>query len=328
MKLWPASGVSPEPNQTANPHRTPPERTTMASLLRILRADRLCHPSIPVHPAVCVVGKRPRGSMDGVVGSASRKMISQTRAASGMSNLKPAKGSTHSRKRVGRGQGSGYGGTAGRGHKGQKANKGNSPRLGFQGGQTPLMRLFPKRGAHNPTQVEMSPLNLFQLQLWIDQKRIDPTQPITMKEMLDSRIVHGIKDGVKLLGKGAADFRTPNLTIVVSRASQSAIAAVEGLGGTVVCKFYNRLSLRALLKPHRFAAKHRFLPGDAHPVRKQDWMRYSDWETRRGYLGNLPLAKNILYQVSQRRAQFGWVSREELATQVRAKVQPDPPRST
>ncbi|KAA1074124.1 YmL10 [Puccinia graminis f. sp. tritici] len=169
----------------------------------------------------------------------------------------------------------------------------------------------------------MSPLNLFQLQLWIDQKRIDPTQPITMKEMLDSRIVHGIKDGVKLLGKGATDFRTENLTIIVSRASQSAIEAIERLGGRVICKFYNRLSLRALLKPHRFAAKHRFLPGDAHPVRKQDWMRYSDWETRRGYLGNLELTNQILDQVARRRAKQGWLSREQLASHVRARVQSD-----
>lgn len=246
--------------------------------------------------------------------------LSQCRSATGMSNLKPAKGSTHSRKRVGRGQGSGYGGTAGRGHKGQNANKGNSPRLGFQGGQTPLTRLFPKRGARNPIQVEMSPLNLFQLQLWIDQKRIDPTKPITMKELLDSRIVHGIKDGVKLLGKGAADFRTPNVTIIVSRASQSAIKAIEDLNGTVVCKFYNRLTLRALLKPHRFAAKHRFLPGDAHPTRKQDWMRYSDWENRRGYLGNQVVANQIFDQVKQTRIQSGWVSREDLAAQVRARA--------
>jgi len=296
--------------------------TTMTGLLRILRPDRLCV-SIPVQQAVQAVRRVPSGSMDLMVREAWSGSLHK-REMSGMSNLKPAKGSTHSRKRVGRGQGSGYGGTAGRGHKGQKANKGNSPRLGFQGGQTPLTRLFPKRGAHNPTQVEMSPLNLFQLQLWIDQKRIDPTKPITMKEMLDSRIVHGIKDGVKLLGKGAADFRTPNLTVVVSRASQSAIQAIEALGGTVLCKFYNRLSLRALLKPHRFAAKHRFLPGDAHPVRKQDWMRYSDWENRRGYLGNLELANNVIDQVNQRRAQLGWVSREQLASHVRAKVQSDP----
>ncbi|KAG0147223.1 hypothetical protein CROQUDRAFT_656328 [Cronartium quercuum f. sp. fusiforme G11] len=244
----------------------------------------------------------------------------QTRHASGLANLKPAKGSTHHKKRVGRGQGSGYGGTAGRGHKGQKANKGNSPRLGFEGGQTPITRLFPKRGAHNPTKVEMSPLNLSQLQLWIDQKRIDPSKPITMKELLDSRIVHGIKDGVKLLGKGTIDFRTPNLTIVVSRASQSAIEAVERLGGTVLCKFYNRLTLRALLKPHRFAAKERFLPADLHPSRKRDWMRYADWEHRRGYLGNPEITSKVMNLVQQERRKMGWVPRVDIAAEVRARV--------
>ncbi|KAH9459857.1 hypothetical protein Pst134EB_008076 [Puccinia striiformis f. sp. tritici] len=289
--------------------------TTMSNFLRILRPDRLCFSS-PSHHAVRMVPQFRQRTIGQLGGEGV-----QVRQASGMSNLKPAKGSTHSRKRVGRGQGSGYGGTAGRGHKGQKANKGNSPRLGFQGGQTPLTRLFPKRGAHNPNQMNMSPLNLFQLQLWIDQKRLDPTKPITMKEMLDSRIVHGIKDGVKLLGKGTADFRTPNLTIVVSRASQSAIEAIEKLGGTVICKFYNRLSLRALLKPHRFSAKNRFLPNDAHPVRKTDWMRYSDWENRRGYLGNLDLANQVFDQINSRRAGFGWLSRDQIATQVRARVQ-------
>lgn len=195
----------------------------------------------------------------------------------------------------------------------------------------------------------MSPLNLSQLQLWIDQKRIDPSKPITMKEMLDSRAVHGIKDGVKLLGKvslftililsscayifssskltnnsrclqGTHDFRTSNVTIIVSRASQSAIEAVEKLGGTVLCKFYNRLTLRALLKPHRFAAKERFLPGDIHPSRKRDWMRYADWENRRGYLGNPETTSKIMTLVRQQRQQFGWLPRADIAAEVRARV--------
>lgn len=285
----------------------------MASLLRTLRLGRCSTLRLQSYQLT-------RNNLNPVQQSRSAFAPSQSRNATGMSNLKPAKGSTHSRKRVGRGQGSGYGGTAGRGHKGQNARKGNGPRLAFAGGQTPLTRLFPKRGAHNPNKEEMSPLNLSQLQLWIDQNRIDPTKPITMKELLDSRIVHGIKHGVKILGSGASDFRTPNLTIVVSRASQTAIKAIEDLNGTVICKFYNRLTLRALLKPHRFAAKNRFLPGDAHPVRKQDWMRYTDWENRRGYLGNQELAKDILDQVTQTRTQLGWVSREDLAARIRSRV--------
>ncbi|KAH9812200.1 ribosomal protein L18e/L15P [Melampsora americana] len=247
--------------------------------------------------------------------------FTQSRFASTLSNLKPAKGSKHSRKRVGRGQGSGYGGTAGRGHKGQNANKGNSPRLAFEGGQTPITRLFPKRGAHHPTKVEMSPLNLDQLQLWIDQGRIDPSKPITMKELLDSRAVHGIKDGVKLLGKGTSYFNTPNLTIIVSRASKSAIETIESLGGTVICKFYNRLTLRGLLKPHRFSAKERFLPSDLHPSRKRDWMRYSDWNHRRGYLGNLELSDQVMKVVKEERRKMGWVDRIEIANEVRNRVE-------
>ncbi|EGG11344.1 uncharacterized protein MELLADRAFT_115198 [Melampsora larici-populina 98AG31] len=247
--------------------------------------------------------------------------FTQSRYATTLSDLKPAKGSTHSRKRVGRGQGSGYGGTAGRGHKGQNANKGNSPRLAFEGGQTPITRLFPKRGAHHPTKVEMSPLNLDQLQLWIDQARIDPSKPITMKELLDSRAIHGIKDGVKLLGKGTSHFNTPKLTIIVSRASKSAIETIENLGGTVICKFYNRLTLRALLKPHRFAAKERFLPSDLHPSRKRDWMRYSDWNHRRGYLGNLELSNEVMKTVKEERRKMGWVDRVEITNEVRNRVE-------
>lgn len=112
----------------------------------------------------------------------------------------------------------------------------------------------------------MTPLNLDRLQHWIDRGLIDPSEPITMKELYESRCIHGIQDGVKLLGdvsrqvfaltsslrdsaltsltlQGASNFTTPNVHITVSKASQSAIAAIESLGGSLVARYENRLTL-------------------------------------------------------------------------------------
>ena len=91
----------------------------------------------------------------------------------------------------------------------------------------------------------MSPVNLDKIQSWIDQGRLDASQPITLKELSLSRLLGRIKDGVKLLGNGAASLTTP-IHIVVSRASQSAIAAVEALGGTVTTRFYTSQSIRRI----------------------------------------------------------------------------------
>ena len=88
----------------------------------------------------------------------------------------------------------------------------------------------------------MSPINLDRIQEWINQGRLDPTQPITLKELTRTRAIHGIKDGVKLLARGATALTTP-VHLVVSKASQSAIAAVEALGGTVTTRFYTKTSI-------------------------------------------------------------------------------------
>ncbi|KAK4058426.1 YmL10 [Microbotryomycetes sp. JL221] len=203
-----------------------------------------------------------------------------------LGNLSPAPGSTHKRKRIGRGIGSGRGGTSGRGHKGSGARSGNGkPKLHFAGGQTPLTRAYPKRGFNNPLADRMTPLNLDRLQHWIDQGLIDPTQPITMRELYQTRCVHGIKDGVKLLGDGAEHWRTPNVHITVSRASQSAIKSIEALNGTLVARYENRLTLRALTRPESFWRKGLPLPGKADPVSRRDILYYSDAKRNRGYLG-------------------------------------------
>lgn len=94
--------------------------------------------------------------------------------------------------------------------------------------------------------LEMAPVNLFRIQEWIDQGRIDPTRPITVRELTQSRCIHKHKDGVKVLGDGAAALKQP-IHLVVSRASASAIAAVEAAGGSVATRFYTRSAIRHIM---------------------------------------------------------------------------------
>ncbi|KZO95813.1 ribosomal protein L15 [Calocera viscosa TUFC12733] len=198
-----------------------------------------------------------------------------------LGNLAPAPHSTKQRKRLGRGQGSGRGGTSTKGHKGQKARKGG-PRRGFEGGQTPLTQRFPKRGFHNFLEREYAPLNLERLQHWIDQGRVEVSgeRAITATELLRSRAIHQIHDGVKLLGDGAQYFHTA-INIIVSRASKSAIKAIEDAGGRVVCRHYNTLALR-MLKTGDMKYKL------AAPMREKDILYYSNWEGHRGFLAIPP----------------------------------------
>ncbi|KAI5119105.1 hypothetical protein M0805_004875 [Coniferiporia weirii] len=205
-------------------------------------------------------------------------------------NLSPAPRSQKNQKRVGRGDGSGRGGTSGKGNKGQKARAGNGkPKAGFEGGQTTILKRFPKKGFTNFTNKTWAPINLDRLQHWIDQGRItsSPEKPITARELLLSGCVHNIHDGIKLLGDGAEHLKAP-IHIVPSRASQSAIKAVEKLGGSVFCKYYNVLSLRDCVKG-RTDRK------DAAPSRRQDIEWYMNWRNR-GYLSSTALTKNPLSQ--------------------------------
>ncbi|KAL9068362.1 MAG: hypothetical protein Q9157_006535 [Trypethelium eluteriae] len=172
--------------------------------------------------------------------------LRNNRNASVLSNLTSPSGAYSKKIRRGRGPASGKGKTSGRGHKGQKQH-GKVPR-GFTGGQTKEEVVKGKRGFKNVFAAELSPLNLDRLQTWIDEGRLDTSKPITLKELNDSRCLHGVKaDGVKLLARDAHKLTHP-INIVVSRASASAIDAVERAGGQVMTRYYTWQSIRRILR--------------------------------------------------------------------------------
>ena len=144
-----------------------------------------------------------------------------------LSNLKPAKGSTHREKRIGRGEGSGHGGTSTRGHKGAKSRSGYSSKIGFEGGQMPLQRRVPKFGFTNPNRVEYKGVNIDTLQRLVDEKRVKDT--VTVEDLVNNGLV-AKKDLVKILGRGELSAK---LNVTAHKFSKSAVEAIEAKGGTV-----------------------------------------------------------------------------------------------
>lgn len=142
-----------------------------------------------------------------------------------LSKLKPAKGSTHSEKRIGRGQGSGHGGTSTRGHKGQKSRSGYSKKIGFEGGQMPIQRVVPKFGFKNPNRVEYKGINLKTLQALSEKLNITVFDLNTFTE----NGLAGKKDKVKILGVGELKAK---LEVKAHAFSKSAKEAIEKLEGT------------------------------------------------------------------------------------------------
>lgn len=171
------------------------------------------------------------------------------------------------RRRVGRGIGSSKGKTAGRGHKGQKARSGGGPKVGFEGGQTPMRLRVPKRGFRNRFARTYNPLGLDRLAEWIEQDRLDPSRVITMKDLRDSGAVRRkIRDGVKLLA-ASNEFKW-KVVLEVSQSSKAAREAIEKAGGKVTTVYYNKLGLRAHLRPDWFEKKGRLMPRPAKPPPK------------------------------------------------------------
>ncbi len=143
-----------------------------------------------------------------------------------LSNLKPAAGSTHSEKRIGRGQGSGHGGTSTRGHKGAKSRSGYSRKFGFEGGQMPLQRRLPKFGFKNINKVVNKPINLSLLNEFAQKYNVTEITP----EILLEFGVISRQDRVKILGSGEL---TVKLNVTAHSFSKSAVAAIEAKEGTV-----------------------------------------------------------------------------------------------
>lgn len=142
-----------------------------------------------------------------------------------LNNLKPAEGSTKSTKRIARGQGSGHGGTATRGHKGAKSRSGYKSKIGFEGGQMPLQRRVPKFGFRNFNRVEYSGLNLDTLQKLVDDKKV--TDTVNLEVLRENGLI-AKNDLVKILGRGELKSK---LNIEVHAYSKSAKEAIEAAGG-------------------------------------------------------------------------------------------------
>jgi large subunit ribosomal protein L15 len=144
-----------------------------------------------------------------------------------LSNLKPAKGSIKRSKRLGRGQGSGKGGTSTRGHKGAKSRSGYSKKIGFEGGQMPLQRRVPKSGFKNINRKEFKAINLITLQTLAEKNNLEKIDI----EILRKAGLIAKNDLVKILGKGTIERK---LEVHAHAFSKSAVEAIEARKGTVV----------------------------------------------------------------------------------------------
>ena len=142
-----------------------------------------------------------------------------------LNSLKPAAGSTHSRRRLGRGPGSGLGGTSTRGHKGAKARSGYKKKVGFEGGQMPLQRRLPKFGFKNINRVEYQVVNLSSIQKLVEKMNLEK---ITIEDMVAAGLVSS-KGLVKVLGNGTL---TAKVEVVANAFSKSAEEAIQNVGGT------------------------------------------------------------------------------------------------
>ena len=153
----------------------------------------------------------------------------------------------------------------------------------FEGGQTPFWRRMPKAGFSNAKfRMRLKDISAYKIQRAVEKGTINSSELITMKTLVDAKLVKGIKDGVKLIrGREDKPLVDIPLNIEVTRASKGAIEAVENAGGTVVTKWYNTLNLRALLRPQNFDK----IPTHAKPPPKK--MEYYTSDENRGYLSPL-----------------------------------------
>ena len=144
-----------------------------------------------------------------------------------LNNLRPAEGSVKSRKRIGRGPGSGLGGTSTRGHKGAKSRSGYSKKIGFEGGQMPLQRRVPKFGFKNINRVEYKAINLDTIQKLAEAKNL---AKVGISELVEAGFISS-NQLVKVLGNGGLTIK---LEVEANAFSKSAVAAIEAVGGNAV----------------------------------------------------------------------------------------------
>ncbi|SHH84537.1 large subunit ribosomal protein L15 [Clostridium collagenovorans DSM 3089] len=138
--------------------------------------------------------------------------------------LRPAQGATKNSKRIGRGTGSGWGKTAGRGQDGQNSRSGGGVRPGFEGGQLPLYRRLPKRGFNNIFSKEIVSINVDRLNVFEDGTVVTP------ELLLEKRIIRKLNDGVKILGNGTLE---KSLTVQANKFSKTAAEKIEAAGGKI-----------------------------------------------------------------------------------------------
>ncbi|XP_038016294.1 39S ribosomal protein L15, mitochondrial isoform X1 [Motacilla alba alba] len=226
-------------------------------------------------------------------------------------------------RRRGRGR---YGGRkCGRGHKGER-QRGNRPRLGFEGGQTPFYLAIPKYGFNEGHSLrrQYQPLSLQRLQYLIDLGRVDPSQPIDLTQLTNARgvTVQPLKRdyGIQLVEEGA-DIFAAKVNIEVQRASELAIAAIEKNGGVVTTSFYDPRSLEILCKPVVF-----FLRGKPIPKRMlppEDLVRYYTDPRNRGYLADPSKVAEARLELAKK---YGYVlpdiTKDELFKMLSARKDP------
>lgn len=216
-----------------------------------------------------------------------------SRSVSVLARLTPTKDSKNRVKRVGRGPGSGLGKTSGRGQKGQKAR--SSVPDWFEGGQTPLWKLFPKRGFYRHQQLQLNEIKLSKIQEFYNSGRLDflNGEVLTMEKMKICGLVSGsMKDGVAILDDPLFKYTAP-IKIESTKASKSAIETIEKVGGEYTSKYFSRgLGFRAHHSPTWFIENRGYIPLAARPIARRDIQNYSNSE-KNGYLSNSEYVNNI-----------------------------------
>lgn len=240
-------------------------------------------------------------------------LLTSFRNISYLGKLEPFEGAVTQYKRLGRGPASGKGKTSGRGQKGQKA-RGKVPKW-YEGGQTPFYKRFPIIGFKRPHRKIYHDINLERIQDFWNTGRIplNPGETLTIKVMKDCGIISGtLKDGAKILANGKEVYNVP-LSIEASKASLSAIRAIENLDQKFTAVYHSELGLKAHVDPDYFYLRKGYLPLQARPTHRRDIGYYSNPDKRGYLLENKSILLDHMGQESSARRN---VRKSELAKQL------------